>query len=99
MNSLTRLSWSDQVLSGLMTPTTVNIYEAKTKLSQLIERAYSQGEEIIIAKAGKPRVKLVPVKEEKDEVKLGTMRGRIWMSPDFDDPIPGFEPYMLPEHQ
>jgi prevent-host-death family protein len=43
---------------------TVNIYDAKTRLSQLVERA-SGGEEIIIAKAGKPLVKLVPVRAPK----------------------------------
>lgn len=40
--------------------TTVNIYEAKTQLSSLVERA-ANGEEIVIAKAGKPKARLVPV--------------------------------------
>ena len=75
--------------------TTVNIYEAKTKLSQLVERA-AAGEEIVIAKAGRPRAKLVPLQVRKEPRKPGFWKGKIWISEDFDDPLPediqrGFE--------
>lgn len=69
---------------------TANIHEAKTTLSKLIERALA-GEEVIIAKAGKPLVHLTPVAEANDAPKrsrgiLGAMRGRIWFAPDWDSP-------------
>ncbi len=63
---------------------TANIYEAKTKFSQLIE-AVLQGKEVVIAKAGKPVAKLVPYKEELKPRKFGLLKGKIWISPDFDD--------------
>ena len=65
----------------------VNMHEAKTKLSQLVDRALA-GEEIVIGRAGKPAVKLVPVEEELQPRKLGTLDGQIWIAPDFDDPLP-----------
>ncbi len=67
--------------------TTVNIYEAKSKLSQLVERA-AAGEEIVIAKAGRPRAKLVPLQARKEPRKPGCLKGKIWISEDFDDPLP-----------
>ena len=60
----------------------VNLYEAKTKLSSLIERAVA-GEEIIIAKAGKPMVKLVRIKCQGKR-KLGTAAGMIGYKPGWD---------------
>lgn len=65
----------------------VNIHEAKTHLSRLLVRA-ARGEEIIIAKAGKPIAKLVPVARPVTRRKLGMARGQIWISPDFDAPLP-----------
>ena len=62
----------------------VNIHQAKTHLSRLVERA-AAGEEIIIAKAGKPMAKLVPLAPDRTPRKLGSMRGKIWMADDFDD--------------
>ena len=63
----------------------VNIHEAKTTLSKLIE-AVQQGQEIIIGKAGKPVAKLVPYVEEKPKKRqLGGLEGQIWMAPDFDE--------------
>ena len=59
---------------------TINLYEAKTSLSSLVERA-SAGEEIIIAKAG-------PLARRTGPRPLGFMRGQIWIGPDFDDPLP-----------
>ena len=64
----------------------VNIHHAKTHLSKLIAQAES-GEEVIIARNGKPVVKLVPV-TEKPRMRsiLGAGIGKIWISPDFDSP-------------
>ena len=67
--------------------TTINIYEAKTKLSQLVERA-AAGEEIVIAKAGRPRARLVPLQVRNEPRKPGFWKGKIWISEDFDDPLP-----------
>ncbi len=65
----------------------VNLYEAKTHLSELVERA-AAGEEITIAKAGKPRARLVPLQEERTPRQPGALKGQIWIADDFDDPLP-----------
>ena len=65
----------------------VNIHEAKTHLSRLVERA-ARGEEIIIAKSGKPIVKLVPFSEDTQPRVPGSMRGKIEVADDFDAPLP-----------
>ena len=65
----------------------VNIHQAKTHLSRLIERA-ARGEEIVIARSGKPVAKLVPYVPTNKPRQFGTMRGRIWFADDFDDPLP-----------
>ncbi len=67
-----------------------NIYEAKSSFSNLVERA-AAGEEIIIAKAGKPLVKMVPVGDEKAPKKrlLGqNVLGITYIADDFDAPLP-----------
>lgn len=63
----------------------VNIYEAKTKLSQLVERAMA-GEEVIIAKANKPMVKLVRV-DTPGKRELGTAAGTLRYQPGWDEPL------------
>ncbi|TCF97740.1 antitoxin [Paraburkholderia strydomiana] len=65
---------------------TVNIHEAKSQLSRLIEAVVS-GEEVVIAKAGTPVVRLVSV-EQKPALRLGLMKGRIRIADDFDAPLP-----------
>ena len=65
----------------------VNIYEAKTRLSELVERAAS-GEEIIIAKAGKPRARLVPMPAANGPRKPGGWGEGVWVADDFDAPLP-----------
>jgi prevent-host-death family protein len=66
---------------------TVNIHEAKTQFSKLVEAA-SNGEEIIIARAGKPAARLVPL-EPKRKIKFGVLKNeKFWMSEDFNDPLP-----------
>lgn len=62
-----------------------NVHEAKTHLSRLLDRV-AQGEEIIIAKSGRPVAKLVRVAVEPR--KPGRLKGRIRIGSDFDDPLP-----------
>ncbi len=61
-----------------------NIHQAKSNLSQLIERALA-GEEVIIAKAGKPMVRLVPVLRDDTPREGGQWKGRVRIADDFDD--------------
>lgn len=63
----------------------VNIHEAKTHLSRLLEKVQA-GEEITISKAGKPVARLVPYQEPKPPKRQpGSLKGKIWISPDFDE--------------
>jgi len=62
----------------------VNMHEAKTHLSRLVERA-ANGEEIIIGNAGKPRARLVAYQQPATPRAPGSMRGKIWIADDFDD--------------
>ena len=66
---------------------TVNIHAAKTNLSRLVEEA-AAGEEIVIAKAGKPMVRLAPVGKKDLGKTLGMLKGKIWIGNDFDAPLP-----------
>jgi len=61
-----------------------NMYEAKTHLSSLIQKALS-GEEVVIAKAGKPLVELVPYVADKEQIKFGLLKGQISIPDDFDN--------------
>jgi prevent-host-death family protein len=61
----------------------VNLYEAKTQLSQLVEEA-AAGAEIIIAKAGKPTARLVPLTAARQPRTPGGWEGKVWMAEDFD---------------
>jgi prevent-host-death family protein len=65
----------------------INIYEAKTQLSKLVDRAEA-GEEIIIARGGRPAAKIVPFLAKAVKRKPGRMRGRIRLGRDFDAPLP-----------
>lgn len=65
----------------------VNVHEAKTHLSRLLDRV-AAGEEIVIAKAGRPVARLVPYEPPKIERKPDVLRGQIWISDDFNDPLP-----------
>lgn len=66
----------------------VNMQEAKTQLSKLID-AVSQGEQLVIAKSGKPAAMLVPLPaQKKAERTPGALRGEITMAEDFDAPLP-----------
>ena len=65
----------------------VNIHEAKTHLSRLLERV-AMGEEVIIAKAGKPVAKLVPLNKRAKNRILGSAKGEFTVPDDFNDPLP-----------
>ena len=65
----------------------VNIHEAKTHFSKLINRVMG-GEEIIIAKAGKPVARLTSISENSTTRSPGSAKGKITISEDFNDPLP-----------
>lgn len=65
----------------------VNIHEAKTHFSKLIERVL-QGEEILIAKGGRPVARLVPVEPQKVRRLPGSAKGQVKIGQDFDAPLP-----------
>jgi prevent-host-death family protein len=68
-------------------PIKVNIHEAKTHLSKLVERVLD-GEEVIIARAGTPVARLVPIVEQRKRRVPGSAAGQIVIAPDFDAPLP-----------
>jgi prevent-host-death family protein len=63
----------------------VNVYEAKTQLSRLLEQV-ENGDEIIIARNGKPVARLVPAQRRTSPREPGGWEGRVWIADDFDDP-------------
>lgn len=65
----------------------VNVHEAKTHLSKLLQRV-SLGEEVIIAKAGRPVAKLVAIPSERPRFKFESAKGEFVVPDDFDDPLP-----------
>ena len=65
----------------------VNIHEAKTHLSRLLEEV-ADGEEVVIAKAGKPLARLVPYQPGLKPRRLGGLKGKIHLGPEFDEPLP-----------
>jgi prevent-host-death family protein len=65
----------------------INLYEAKTNLSSLVERV-SEGEEIVIAKAGVPKAKLVPIAGPRRRRQPGGWDGKVRIRKDFDAPLP-----------
>ena len=65
----------------------VNIHEAKTHLSRLLQRV-AAGEEVTIARAGVPVARLVAVAPKKSVRPLGFARGEVWIADDFDAPLP-----------
>lgn len=64
--------------------TQVNIYEAKTRLSQLLDQAL-EGEEVIIARNGKPLARLVPIQRAPARREPGGWEGKVWIADDFDE--------------
>lgn len=66
---------------------TINLYEAKTNLSRLVDRA-AAGEEIVIAKGGRALARLVPLARRTAPRPLGLLEGEGWIGADFNDPLP-----------
>jgi prevent-host-death family protein len=66
---------------------TVNIHDAKTHFSRLVDAA-AAGEEIIIAKSGTPTARLVPIERTKAMRRFGALKGKVHMAADFDAPLP-----------
>ena len=67
----------------------VNIYEAKTQLSKLVDLA-AGGTDVVIARAGKPAARLTTLKTDKEKrlAGLGSLEGKGWIAEDFDAPLP-----------
>ena len=68
-------------------PDMVNIHDAKTHFSRLVERVEA-GEELVIARAGRPVARLVPLNARRAPRRPGGWEGKVWMAPDFDAPLP-----------
>lgn len=65
----------------------VNIHDAKTHLSELLAQALA-GDEVIIARANKPLIRLVPLEPPRKKRVFGLHKGEVWVSDDFDEPLP-----------
>lgn len=72
----------------------VNVHEAKTNLSKLIQKVVD-GEEVVIAKGNLPIIKLVLIENLKPQRRLGTAKGKVKIADDFDEPLEDFKEYML----
>ncbi len=66
----------------------INIYEAKTQLSKLIDRA-AQGDDVVIARNGKPVARLTRLAAKTPGIRFGVLKGKITLADDFDAPLPG----------
>jgi prevent-host-death family protein len=73
----------------------VNIYDAKTRFSQLVDKA-AAGEDVIVSRNGKPLVRITRLDSARRQIQFGILEGKIIIAPDFDSPLPdeviaGFE--------
>lgn len=73
----------------------VNIYDAKTRLSQLVDKA-AAGEDVVVSRNGKPLVRITRLEVPKRRIKFGLLKGKLTVPADFDAPLPedvvaGFE--------
>jgi prevent-host-death family protein len=66
---------------------TVNIYDAKTRLSQLVEKA-AGGEDVVVSRNGKPLVRITRLAPTKRQIRFGLLKGKITVAADFDAPLP-----------
>jgi len=66
---------------------TVNIYDAKTRLSQLVDKA-AAGEDVVVSRNGKPLVRITQLEGPKRLVKFGVLKGKVRIAADFDAPLP-----------
>ena len=71
-------------------PKQVNVYEAKTQLSKLLEEVEG-GTEVVIARNGRPVARLVPLQRSVPHRVPGSLKGKIWIADDFDEPDPELE--------
>jgi prevent-host-death family protein len=75
----------------------VNVYDAKTRLSALLT-AVESGEDVVIARSGRPVVRLIPFREPSGERPgFGSARGQIVIAPDFDDAMPDLDEFDMDE--
>lgn len=74
----------------MSTAETVNIYDAKTRLSQLVDKAAS-GEDVIVSRNGKPLARITRLDEPKRKIRFGVLKGKVKISADFDAPLPDSE--------
>jgi prevent-host-death family protein len=65
----------------------VNIYEAKTRLSQLVDKA-AAGEDVVVGRHGKPLVRITRLQQPKGTVRFGVLKGKLRVPADFDAPLP-----------
>ena len=65
---------------------TVNIYDAKTRLSQLVDKAAS-GEDVVVSRNGKPLVRITRLEGPKRRIRFGVLKGRVSIAADFDAPL------------
>lgn len=65
----------------------VNIYEAKTRLSQLVDQVVS-GKDVVVGRNGKPLVRITRLSVPKQRVKFGVLKGKLRIAKDFDAPLP-----------
>lgn len=66
---------------------TVNIYEAKTRLSQLVDKA-AEGQDVVVSRNGKPLVRITRLVAPKRRVRFGVLKGQVKVANDFDAPLP-----------
>ena len=66
---------------------TVNIYDAKTRLSQLVDIA-AAGEDVVVSRNGKPLVRITRLEGPKRRIKFGLLKGKLTVPADFDAPLP-----------
>lgn len=74
---------------------TINIYDAKTRLSQLVDQA-AAGEDVVVSRNGKPLVRITQLDVPRRRVRFGVLKGKVRVAADFDAPLPdealaGFE--------
>jgi prevent-host-death family protein len=66
---------------------TVNIYDAKTRLSQLVDKA-AAGEDVVVSRNGKPLARITRLEQPKRPIRFGVLKGKLIIATDFDAPLP-----------
>lgn len=70
-----------------MSTATVNIYEAKTQLSKLVDQA-AAGDDVVIGRGGKPVARITRLTPAKRPIRFGVLKGKVRVAADFDAPLP-----------